>query len=116
MQGFPSEIFGYAPIRWTIEYKWNAYARNLSLCSLAYYIVFVLLFTTYAYVLGTREDPSSEWYRSTAGVFGILSLVASATMSLVDLRHEIRQIHQYWKDGGKEVRRSALNCKVFTHG
>lgn len=103
MQGFPSETFGFAPVRWTIEYKWNAYARRLSLISLAYYIVFVLLFSTYAYVLGERDDPTRDWYKSSLGVLGIITMITSAIMALVDLRHECRQIYQYWKDGGREV-------------
>lgn len=109
-QGFPSETYGYPPIRWTIEYKWQAYAGKHSIYFLLRYVGLATLFSIYACIVAyeIRQELENmllrDWYATSQGRLALGCLVGATVLALNDLHQECRQVYRYWKDGKRQVR------------
>jgi len=98
----PDRVFASKLVQAVVQYKWQKYASRLFAHELVVYLIYVLLFTIYAILLGHKnrdpEDLKDVIADSNGAVQG-MCLLLCAVMGLVNLHWKVNQITTLAIDG-----------------
>ncbi|GMH42925.1 hypothetical protein BSKO_10847 [Bryopsis sp. KO-2023] len=97
MSGAPIQIFGTAPIRGVIQYKWNSFAKRILLENLSLYTALLFLFTLFSILRGFHgQHRLSDDNPFT--VASSITLIFTSPLAIWKLARLLRQLTYYFSD------------------